>query len=61
MRANRQNISDNMDMVEKKMFDRKGDLKNPRNLVTPDNYFPNQIPGDAIPDAGARVVRMHKA
>jgi hypothetical protein len=60
VRANRQNISENMEMVEKKMFDEKGDLKNPRNSGSSGNNSPGQSPADNVSDPGAKVIRMSK-
>jgi integrase len=61
VRANRQNISENMDMVEKKMFDAKGGLRNPRIPVSADPSLSDHIPIASLADPGARVIRMHKA
>lgn len=61
VRANRQNISDNMEMVEKKMFDAKGSLRNPRIPVSADPSLSNHIPMPSLADPGARVIRMNKA
>jgi integrase len=58
VRANRQNISENMEMVEKKMFDEKGNLKNLRNSVIPESNSPSQNPIDVVPDQGAKVIPM---
>jgi integrase len=60
VRANRQNISDNMEMVEKKMFGEDGKLINPRMAVKPENSLPTQVLADAGTDPGARVIRMHR-
>jgi hypothetical protein len=49
-----------MEMVEKKMFDEKGDLKNPRKSGGTDNNSPSQSPDDDVSDPGARVIRMNK-
>ena len=61
VRANRQNISDNMEMVERKMFDAQGGLRNPRIAVNADAPLSNHIPMPSLADPGARVIRMNKA
>ena len=58
VRANRQNISENMEMVEKKMFDEKGSLKNPRNIGSLDNDLSCQSSGATVSDPGATVIPM---
>ena len=60
VRANRQNISENMEMVEKKMFDEKGDLINPRNPSSSGNNSPVQSLGDDVSDPGAKIIQMNK-
>jgi integrase len=58
--ANRQNISDNMEMVEKKMFGEDGELINPRMAAKPENSLSTQALAEAGTDPGARVIRMHR-
>jgi len=58
VRANWQNISENMEMVEKKMFDEKGELKNPRNSVCTDKSNPDQTYVAVNP--GAMIIPMSK-
>jgi hypothetical protein len=50
-----------MEMVEKKMFDAQGGLRNPRIAVNADATLSNHIPMPSLPDPGARVIRMNKA
>jgi integrase len=57
VRANRQNISENIEMVEKKMFDKEGRLKN---QSISENGILNSIPPNLILDTGAKVIQMKK-